>query len=42
MIRNYLKIAMKVLLRRKFFTFISLFGVSLTFSYDATFVASLR
>jgi putative ABC transport system permease protein len=30
MIRNYLKIAMKVLLRRKFFTFISLFGVSLT------------
>jgi len=30
MLRNYLKIAMKVLLRRKFFTFISLFGVSLT------------
>jgi len=30
MIRNYLKIALKVLLRRKFFTFISLFGVSLT------------
>jgi putative ABC transport system permease protein len=30
MIRNYLKVAVKVLLRRKFFTFISLFGVSLT------------
>jgi putative ABC transport system permease protein len=30
MFRNYLKIATKVLLRRKFFTFISLFGVSLT------------
>ena len=28
MLRNYLKIAMKVLLRRKFFTFISLFAVS--------------
>jgi putative ABC transport system permease protein len=30
MIRNYLKIAVKVLLRRKFFTFISLFGISVT------------
>ena len=30
MLRNYLKVALKVLLRRKFFTFISLFGVSLT------------
>lgn len=30
MLKNYLKIAFKVLLRRKFFTFISLFGVSLT------------
>ena len=30
MIRNYLKIAMKVLLRRKFFTSISLFAVSFT------------
>jgi len=30
MLRNYLKVACKVLLRRKFFTFISLFGVSLT------------
>ena len=30
MIRSYLKIAWKVLMRRKFFTFISLFGVSFT------------
>ncbi|HEX9945278.1 MAG TPA: ABC transporter permease [Thermoanaerobaculia bacterium] len=30
MIRNYLKVALKVLARRKFFTFISLFGISLT------------
>lgn len=30
MIRNYLKVALKVLQRRKFFTFISLFGISLT------------
>jgi len=30
MIKNYLKIAFKVLLRRKFFTFISLFGISFT------------
>lgn len=30
MLKNYLKIAIKVLLRRKFFTFISLFGVSFT------------
>lgn len=30
MIRNYIKIALKVLGRRKFFTFISLFGISLT------------
>lgn len=30
MIANYLKIALKVLGRRKFFTFISLFGISLT------------
>jgi putative ABC transport system permease protein len=30
MLRNYLKIALKVLLRRKFFTFISLFAVSFT------------
>jgi putative ABC transport system permease protein len=30
MIRNYLKVALKVLARRKFFTFISLFGISVT------------
>ncbi|UCD63116.1 MAG: ABC transporter permease [Candidatus Zixiibacteriota bacterium] len=30
MLRNYLKIAWKVLLRRKFFTFVSLFGISFT------------
>lgn len=30
MIKNYLKVALKVLGRRKFFTFISLFGISLT------------
>jgi putative ABC transport system permease protein len=30
MLKNYLKIAWKVFLRRKFFTFISLFGISFT------------
>lgn len=30
MLKNYLKIALKVLTRRKFFTFISLFGISFT------------
>jgi putative ABC transport system permease protein len=30
MIKNYIKLAIKVLGRRKFFTFISLFGISLT------------
>jgi putative ABC transport system permease protein len=30
MLKNYLKIALKVLVRRKFFTFISLFGISFT------------
>ena len=30
MIKNYIKIALKVLKRRKFFTFISLFGISFT------------
>ncbi len=47
MIRNYLKVAWKVFLRRKFFTFISLFGISLTLMvlvvavslYDHTFGA---
>ncbi len=32
MIRNYIKIAWKVMLRNKFFTFISLFGISITLS----------
>ena len=30
MLKNYIRIALKVLARRKFFTFISLFGISLT------------
>src|SRR6185503_18330409 len=30
MLTNYLKLAFKVLMRRKFFTFVSLFGTSLT------------
>ena len=30
MLKNYIKIAWKVLQRRKFFTFVSLFGISLT------------
>src|SRR3954451_7178845 len=30
MLTHYLSLAMKVLLRRKFFTFISLFGISFT------------
>lgn len=30
MLKNYLKLALKVLARRKFFTFISLFGISFT------------
>jgi hypothetical protein len=30
MLNNYIKIALKVLARRKFFTFISLFGISFT------------
>ncbi|HET9228156.1 MAG TPA: ABC transporter permease [Thermoanaerobaculia bacterium] len=30
MIKNYFKVALKILARRKFFTFISLFGISIT------------
>ncbi|HKX28336.1 MAG TPA: ABC transporter permease, partial [Blastocatellia bacterium] len=30
MLKNYLKLAFKVLRRRKFFTFISIFAISLT------------
>ena len=33
MIKNYLKLAIKVLGRKKFFTFISLFGISLTLMF---------
>ncbi|MCW8999187.1 MAG: hypothetical protein OQK04_10775, partial [Kangiellaceae bacterium] len=32
MLKNYLLTAWKVLLRRKFFTFISLFGITITLS----------
>ena len=30
MLKNYMKMAIRVLLRRKFFTFVSLFGISFT------------
>ena len=30
MIRNYIKIAIKVLLRRKLYAFVTLFGISMT------------
>jgi len=39
MIRNYLKITVKVLLRRKFYTFISLFGIAFTLVVLITAVA---
>lgn len=39
MLRNYLKIAIAVLLRRKFFTFISLFGISFTLTILMTSTA---
>ena len=39
MIKNYFKIAMAVLGRRKFFTFISLFGISLTLTILIVFAA---
>ena len=38
MLKNYTKIALKVLLRRKFFTFVSLFGI--TFTLLVLFVAA--
>src|SRR5712691_2725129 len=41
MLINYLKIAVKVLLRRKFFTFISLFGISFTLLVLVTVAAVL-
>lgn len=39
MFKNYLKLALKVLARRKFFTFISLFGISLTLMVLMTLTA---
>ena len=30
MLKNYIKIAFKVMMRRKFYTFISLFGICFT------------
>ncbi|MBC8278157.1 MAG: ABC transporter permease, partial [FCB group bacterium] len=39
MIKNYLKIAFKVLMRRKFFTFISLFGITFTLLIINTLVS---
>lgn len=39
MFKNYLKLAFKVLARRKFFTFISLFGISLTLMILMTITA---
>src|SRR5687768_5257389 len=41
MINNYIKLALKVLGRRKFFTFISLFGISLTLVVLMVFVAMM-
>lgn len=41
MLKNYIKMALKVLTRRKFFTFISLFGISLTLLVLMVFSAML-
>lgn len=41
MLQNYIKIAWKVLKRRKFFTFVSLFGISFTLMVLMVFVAFL-
>ncbi|KIO74903.1 hypothetical protein TH53_23770 [Pedobacter lusitanus] len=41
MLKNYIKIAIKVLLRRKFFTFVSLFGISITLLFVTILVARL-
>ena len=38
MLRNYLKLAVKVLLRRKFFTFVSLFGIAFTLVVLVVFI----
>jgi len=42
MFANYFKIAIKVLLRRKFYTFISLFGISLTIMFITVGAAFLQ
>ena len=39
MLKNYLKIAYKVLMRQKFFTFVSLFGISITLTIVFVVVA---
>lgn len=41
MFKNYIKIAIKVLLRRKFFTFVSLFGISITLLFVTILVARI-
>lgn len=41
MLKNYFKIAIAVLMRRKFFTFISLFGISFTLTVLMVFTALL-
>src|SRR3989442_7595869 len=41
MLRNYIKIAFKVFMRRKFFTFISLFAISFTLVVLMTAAAAL-
>lgn len=41
MLKNYLKIAYKVLLRQKFFTFVSLFGISFTLTVVFVVVAMM-
>jgi putative ABC transport system permease protein len=42
MLKNYLKIAIAVLKRRKFFTFISLFGISFTLTIITVALAFLN
>jgi len=41
MLKNYIKIALKVLMRRKFFTFVSLFGITFTLLVLTIVVAAL-
>ncbi len=44
MIKSYCKLALKVLMRRKFFAFVSMFGISLTLMIVTSIIAfiSLR